>query len=251
MIDSEQPGQDGTRKRSLWKSVLKFGLGGLIAAFVGIQFVPVPAIGNNPEARSTMKGEPPEVVALLKRACFDCHSNETLWPWYSRIAPGSWLMAHDIEEGRKALDYSDWDGLDEEDKQFNREQTRDVVADDEMPPWFYVIPFHAEAKITPQDRALLEKWFADNEEEEEEEEEEKPEKKAVQADGGAPPVVDGGVEPPPEPAPTGEADPGTVAPKKPVPTKLTPSKPSPTKTAPTKTAPTKAAPSKTTPAKKK
>jgi hypothetical protein len=142
-------------------------LGVLAAAFVGIQFVPVAAM-ENPASQPAL-AEPPEVVAILKRACYDCHSHEVRWPWYSRIAPVSWLVARDVVEGRKGINFSEWPD-DEDDRVFNREQTWDSVESGEMPLWFY-LPLHPEANLSEADKAVLKKWSETEAEEEDEEEE--------------------------------------------------------------------------------
>jgi hypothetical protein len=156
-------------------------LGVLAAAFVGIQFVPVAAM-ENPASQPPL-AEPPEVVAILKRACYDCHSHEVRWPWYSRIAPVSWLVARDVVEGRESINFSEWPD-DEDDRSFNREQTWDSVDSGEMPLWFY-LPLHPEANLTEADKALLKKW-SETEAEEEEEEEEADDEAAEPAKSGKP-----------------------------------------------------------------
>ena len=65
---------------------------------------------TNPPVTGEIKA-PGDVKPLLERACYDCHSNQTVWPWYSRIAPGSWLMHRDVIEGRKELNFSEWASL--------------------------------------------------------------------------------------------------------------------------------------------
>ena len=89
------------------KDVLKKGLLGLVVALVAIQLVPVDR--TSPPVTADIAA-PANVRAVLKRACYDCHSNETTWPWYSRVAPVSWLVARDVREGRKELNFSDWGG---------------------------------------------------------------------------------------------------------------------------------------------
>ena len=92
----------------LMKNVI---IGGLITGFVAFgaaQLVPVKGIGSNPPERFKIDA-PPEVQAILRRACFDCHSNETIWPFYSWIAPVSWIMSRDIIGGRQHLNFSKWD----------------------------------------------------------------------------------------------------------------------------------------------
>ena len=81
----------------------------LIVILTGIQFIPVER--SNPPARSAVAA-PSEVQALLRRACFDCHSNETVWPWYSHIAPVSLLIAGDVRRGRKEVNFSAWEKYD-------------------------------------------------------------------------------------------------------------------------------------------
>lgn len=139
----------GTAKRvAIWIA------GVLGVVFIAIQFVPVEAMENPPEQPPWP--EPPEVAAIMQRACYDCHSNEVRWPWYSRVAPASWLVARDVIEGRKSLNLSEWP-TDEEERQFERENIRDVIVDGTMPLWFY-LPLHPEARLTEQDIQTVEKW---------------------------------------------------------------------------------------------
>jgi hypothetical protein len=134
------------------------GAGGLIvAAGVGIQFVPVEGVGNNPVERFALDA-PPEVEAILRRSCMDCHSNETRWPWYSRLAPASWLVMRDVRKGRSRFNMSEWGDTDEEERATDKESSWDQVATGEMPPWFY-IPMHPDARLSDADKALLKDWF--------------------------------------------------------------------------------------------
>lgn len=91
------------------KLILKI-VGGLaivgVIALIGIQFVPVQR--TNPPVVSEPQWDSPETKALAERACFDCHSNQTKWPWYSYVAPASWLVADHVEEGRDKLNFSEW-----------------------------------------------------------------------------------------------------------------------------------------------
>lgn len=163
------------------KKILVIVLGVLFVAFIGIQFVPVDE-KMNPPVKADFD-EDPKVEAILRRACYDCHSNEVKWPWYSSLAPASWLVAKDVREGREAYTFSDWPE-DEDDRQFNRELAWEQVEEGEMPPWFY-LPLHPEAELTAEDMAILKEWGAEKEEEEEEEED-KPEKAAKGDAGKAP-----------------------------------------------------------------
>lgn len=120
----------------------------LIVLFLAIQLVPVDR--TNPPVQSDLKA-PPAAAAVLRRACYDCHSNETRWPWYSRIAPVSWLVAYDVKQGRRELNFS----------VPGRQETDDilkVVRRGEMPPGIY-LPAHPEARLTRADLAVLESWL--------------------------------------------------------------------------------------------
>ena len=133
------------------------GLGVLIAG-VAIQFVPVKDIGTNPPDRFQIDA-PPEVLAIMRRACFDCHSNETHWPLYSRLAPGSWLMARDIHRGRNHLNFSEWGDVDADERQDDLETCWEQVESGSMPPWFYVFPMHPSARLSANDKSRLKSYF--------------------------------------------------------------------------------------------
>lgn len=121
---------------------------------VAIQFIPVQR--ENPPATSEITANP-EVKRLLQRACYDCHSNETVWPWYSYVAPVSWLVADDVEHGRTQLNFSEWATYHgKKQRHLKRKMVAEVEAGN-MPLWFY-LPLHAEAKISNQDLAALKDW---------------------------------------------------------------------------------------------
>jgi len=115
-------------------------------------------IGVNPPERYTLDA-PPDVLAVLHRACWDCHTNETKWPLYARIAPGSWLMARDIHNGRNHLNFSKWADVDEDERKDDLETCWEQVESGAMPKWFYVYPFHMSAKLSAADKALLKSYF--------------------------------------------------------------------------------------------
>src|SRR5262249_29172476 len=122
--------------------------------FVLIQWIPVER--SNPPIETEMPA-PPEVREVLRRACYDCHSNETVWPWYANVAPVSWLLAHDVREGREELNYSTWNRYDPAKQAKLARETWKEVEEGEMPPASYS-PLHPEAKLSEQDRALLKSW---------------------------------------------------------------------------------------------
>lgn len=105
---------------------------------------------------------PPEVKRLLQRSCYDCHSNETKWPWYSQVAPVSWLVSKDVNDGRKHLNFSVWEGYEEGRKLKKFKEIEEEVADGEMPLELY-LPLHPEAKLTPAERTVLVEWARGNE----------------------------------------------------------------------------------------
>ena len=93
--------------------MLKYILITLIVVLIGIQFIPVERI--NPPVTSEITA-PPEVKKILKESCYDCHSNETDWPWYSYVAPVSFFVANDVNHGREHINLSEWDKVKMEDR---------------------------------------------------------------------------------------------------------------------------------------
>jgi len=135
------------------RTVTRFLLG-LLAIFLLIQFIPI--IRTNPDDRRH-PGTSPEVTEVLRRACYDCHSNETVWPWYSYVAPVSWLITNDVEHGRHHFNLSNFEDLSDETKVKVRDAAKQLVREDKMPLWFY-LPLHPEARLSERDRAIIESW---------------------------------------------------------------------------------------------
>jgi mono/diheme cytochrome c family protein len=122
------------------------------AALLLIQAIPVRR--TNPPVTAPVQA-PPEVLALLKRACFDCHSHETVWAApQSFVAPASWLVARDVSEGREELNFSAWDKVD---LKKVAKKLPEEVGEGEMPPWYYVIA-HPGARLSDAERATLSSW---------------------------------------------------------------------------------------------
>ena len=121
----------------------------LVLAFVTIQFVPYGRDHVNPPVGAEPTWDSPETRALAKQACFDCHSNETEWPAYSRVAPVSWLIQRDVSEGRAALNFSEWQRSQKEATEAAKE-----VLEGEMPLRIYRL-MHAHAQLSAADRQLL------------------------------------------------------------------------------------------------
>lgn len=136
------------------KRILKLGGIALLALLVLAQFVPVDR--TNPPVSEEIVA-PAEVMTVLERACYDCHSNETVWPAYSRVAPVSWLVARDVRLGREALNYSSWGRYSAEERSELLEETWEEVEEGEMPMKAYVL-LHPAARLTPEDYAVLRAW---------------------------------------------------------------------------------------------
>jgi cytochrome c551/c552 len=118
------------------------------------QFVPVDR--TNPPVEQDVAA-PADVDSILRRACYDCHSNETVWPWYSRIAPVSWLVVHDTNEGREHVNFSTWNRLSPAERDEVLEELWEEVEADGMPLPIYV-PMHPEARLSDADKAALQAW---------------------------------------------------------------------------------------------
>ena len=121
----------------------------LVLAWVAIQFVPYGRDRVNPPVGAEPTWDSPETRALAKQACFDCHSNETEWPAYSRVAPVSWLIQHDVSEGRAVLNFSEWQRPQEE-----ATEAAEQVLQREMPLAMYEL-MHAHARLSDADRDRL------------------------------------------------------------------------------------------------
>lgn len=127
---------------------IALGLGGLLL----IQLVPYGRAHSNPPVLSEPAWDTPETRALAQRACFDCHSNEVDWsPWYTAVAPASWLVQHDVDEGREYLNFSEWEqgGRPQE-----LEDLFEVIEEGEMPPAQYLL-LHGEANLSAAERTAL------------------------------------------------------------------------------------------------
>lgn len=121
-----------------------------------IQLVPMP--GKNPPVSRDVAA-PPQVEAILRRSCYDCHSNQTRWPWYARVAPVSWLVIRDVNRGRQHINFSTWDKYaDDPETMIRKLRNFDkVMHNGSMPLWYY-LPEHSIARLSETDRQVLEDW---------------------------------------------------------------------------------------------
>ncbi|MDA1066002.1 MAG: heme-binding domain-containing protein [Verrucomicrobia bacterium] len=128
----------------------------LLIVFLGIQFVPVDRT-NPPEIADSEI--PDEVKAILKAKCYDCHSNEVTWPWYSYIAPISWKVAEHVKDGRGEVNYSKWDTYSSDKQEEKAGETFDEVLDGDMPIESYLW-IHRNAKVTEEEIDIIDLWSA-------------------------------------------------------------------------------------------
>lgn len=143
-MKSGAPGAGGTGRR--W-ALRILGVVGLL--LVAIQLVPYGRDHTNPPVVKEPAWDSPTTRELAVRACFDCHSNETRWPWYSHVAPTSWLLQRHVEEGRAILNYSEWNRVFEE-----APESAQTVIEGEMPLKGYLF-LHPSARLSPGDKDTL------------------------------------------------------------------------------------------------
>lgn len=127
---------------------MKF-LWGLVIVLVLIQFVPFGHSHTNPPTTKEPAWDSPQTASLFRRACYDCHSNQTTWPWYSKVAPVSWLVQRDVDGGRRHLNFSQWD----QSQRHGKDVAREVKSGD-MPLWFY-LPMHSQARLSDAEKQEL------------------------------------------------------------------------------------------------
>ena len=130
------------RKAIKWSAIF------VAAAFVAIQFVPYGRDHTNPPVLTEPQWDSARTRELAVESCYSCHSNETEWPWYSNIAPMSWLVQRDVESGREEFNFSELNRDDEAD------EAAETVADGEMPPLRYVLA-HPSARLTAAEKRVL------------------------------------------------------------------------------------------------
>ncbi len=137
---------------------VKMIIGGAILLVGAAQLVPYGRNHENPAVQKEVAWDSQQTKEIFYRACGDCHSNTTKWPWYSKIAPASWLITRDVMEGRSNLNVSMWDV-----QKINKGgYAADMVARDKMPPPQYLLA-HPEARLSKQEKKIfvqgLEKTF--------------------------------------------------------------------------------------------
>jgi hypothetical protein len=128
-----------------------------IALFLAIQLLPIGRPQPNPPVLAEPDWDSPQTRALAQRACFDCHSNETTWPIYTRVAPVSWLITHDVADGRQHLNFSEWGvgrTADESRRAKVADESRKEISRGAMPPGIYLV-LHPDAKLSEAEKQQL------------------------------------------------------------------------------------------------
>ncbi len=136
----------------------KIGIG-VVVLLIGIQFIRIdkqnPEITEGNDIISILKPNE-KIVSILKTSCYDCHSNEAKYPWYSNLAPVSWVVGNHIEEAREHVSFSEWGNYSTKEKAHKLEECAEEVEEKEMPLFAYEL---MHGKLSTEDRELLEEWF--------------------------------------------------------------------------------------------
>ena len=122
----------------------------VLAGFVLIQLVPYGHNHTNPPVVTQVQWDSAQTEQLVRASCFDCHSNETTWYWFSNIAPASWLIQHDVEEGRQRLNFSDLNT-----SRVDMNEIDEAITRGKMPPLQYVL-IHPNARLNTTQKEQLE-----------------------------------------------------------------------------------------------
>jgi hypothetical protein len=132
-----------------WRTIFRVIVVALVGALVVSQVIPYGHEHKNPPVTEEPSWDQPSTRALAARACFDCHSNETRWPWYSHLAPSSWLVQAHVNDGRHVLNFSQWSMSYEE-----AHEASEAILAGTMPPRSYLL-LHPEARLLPAERNQL------------------------------------------------------------------------------------------------
>lgn len=126
----------------------------LVIILIGIQFIPIEK--TNPPISMDINA-PENIASILRTSCYDCHSNETVWPWYSHIVPVSFIVAGDVNDGRKHLNFSEWDKYESEKVKKIFEEISEEVEEKKMPLPMYTF-IHPAAELEDYQIKLITEW---------------------------------------------------------------------------------------------
>ena len=142
------------------KKYSKWILGAMVVVFAVLQLSNPPRTNpaSSPADDLMATNPPPQPIAtMLQGACYDCHSDRTRWPWYSHVAPVSWLLASDVQDGRRHVNFSEWPHGDAGRAARLWEDIRDEIDYNDMPPVQYKL-MHSAARLTTAQRQQLIQW---------------------------------------------------------------------------------------------
>lgn len=143
------------------KKILKIVLIVLLVGFIVIQFINRPdktvSMEITPDDITKQTVVPENVQAVLKRSCYDCHSNQTVWPWYSAVAPASWLLGDHVVEGKRKLNFNEWGKMSGPKKEARLNEICEQSRSGEMPLPNYLL-LHGDAKLSQADLEILCTW---------------------------------------------------------------------------------------------
>lgn len=130
----------------------------VIIVFILMQPIsPIHMDKTNPPVRSDIPA-PHTVKPIMRKACYDCHSHETTWPWYSHVAPVSWLLESDVQEGRRELNFSEWSAYPSHTRDAKLKEIYEELQEEAMPPWYYSL-MHPGARLAPGERNVMMNWI--------------------------------------------------------------------------------------------
>ena len=132
----------------------------VIVLFVAIQFIPKNYPENIPPDENdilSFHNVPEDIGVILKTSCYDCHSNQVKYPWYSKVAPVSFLISHDIEEGKDELNFSEWGKYEKRRMIKKLDELTEEVEEGEMPLPIYLVT-HGDAKLSDEQKEKLAVW---------------------------------------------------------------------------------------------
>ncbi len=128
----------------------------ILVIFIAMQFIRVDYTNPQSEAHLEIQA-PQEIKAILKKSCFDCHSNETKFPWYSNVAPVSWMVSKHVNNARSLINFSTWESYSQEEKEKKlKEIFRAVYAAMPLPSYLLM---HDEAQLTKEERTFIREWI--------------------------------------------------------------------------------------------
>lgn len=157
VIDSSQPALFASRRRAIAGLAVSSLLLVWILASVFVHRLPHEVSDQASPPLLLGADTPLSVAGVLSNACVNCHSEKTQWPWYSRVAPVSWLLENDVKHARQHLNLSRWDALQEVDQRMLLTAIATVIENHEMPPHRYFV-LHPEAKLSADDSVRVIEW---------------------------------------------------------------------------------------------